>query len=756
MTALRRRWAQIAITLLPVAIALVHVTGLWRWPAIDALDHFLYDARLRATMPRTLDPRIVIVDIDDASLQQLGQWPWRRDQVARLTTELIERQQAKVLGFDVLFVEPDATSASNLLGRLAAGPLADQPQAVEAIRRFEPQFDPDAVLAQALANRPVALGFYFTQTREPRARGQLPAPVLTPGAFPAGRDYATQWNGFVGSIPGLARAAPAGGFLNVLLDADRDGVVRSVPLIVRYTGHVGHPGYYESLALAVFRMATGARVVAPVFAAGGAEDGTPALQSLALATDAASLRIPLDGTASILVPYRGPGGAGGGSFRRIPAADVIQGALAPGELKGKIVLVGSSAPGLEDLRSTPAGAAFPGVEVHANIISGLLDGQVRGVPDYAAGYEAVMVLAAGLVLAFGLSLSGAARAVLITIATTAVVVGLNTWLFAQAHLVLPLGATLATIAAAFILNISWGYLVEARASRRLAHLFGSYVPPELVAEMRADPDRYSMRARSRELTVMFCDMRGFTQIAESMAPALLQDFLNDIFSRLSEVISAHRGTIDKYIGDCVMAFWGAPVDTPNHAELAVRAALDIVDAVQDLNARHRQMGRPEIRIGIGINSGVMSVGDMGSAVRRSYTVVGDAVNLASRIEGLGIHYGVEIVATEATRALAPSFVWQALDRVRVQGKLQGVDIFTPLGLQGAPASAEMQESLEQWNGVISAYRLQDWQRAQAMLAALLAMDAKKFLYRLYAQRLASMALQPKDPDWDGATRFETK
>ena len=251
-------------------------------------------------------------------------------------------------------------------------------------------------------------------------------------------------------------------------------------------------------------------------------------------------------------------------------------------------------------------------------------------------------------------------------------------------------------------------------------------------------------------------MRGFTQIAESMAPALLQDFLNDIFSRLSEVISAHRGTIDKYIGDCVMAFWGAPVDTPNHAELAVRAALDIVDAVQDLNARHRQMGRPETRIGIGINSGVMSVGDMGSAVRRSYTVVGDAVNLASRIEGLGIHYGVEIVATEATRALAPSFVWQALDRVRVQGKLQGVDIFTPLGLQSAPASAEMQESLEQWNGVISAYRLQDWQRAQAMLAPLLAMDAKKFLYRLYAQRLASMALQPKDPDWDGATRFETK
>ena len=196
---------------------------------------------------------------------------------------------------------------------------------------------------------------------------------------------------------------------------------------------------------------------------------------------------------------------------------------------------------------------------------------------------------------------------------------------------------------------------------------------------------------------MFCDMRGFTQMAEEMAPAELQDFLNTVFSRLTEVISAHRGTVDKYMGDCVMAFWGAPVDTPDHAKLAVRAAVDMAAVVRELNEAHRKTGRPQISVGIGLNSGVMSVGDMGSAVRRSYTVVGDAVNLASRIEGLGVHYGVEIVASEATRWLAPSFIWQELDCVRVQGKLKVVRIFTPLGVRDGMTESQA-DQLERWNG----------------------------------------------------------
>ncbi len=754
MKALRRHWPRIAITLLPVLLALAHSTGAWRLQAIDHLDHVIYDARLRATMPRTLDPRVVIVDVDDASLARQGQWPWGRDKLARLTEELIGRQQAAVLGFDVMFIEPDRSSGLDKLRQIASGPLRDTPGLAVGIERLAPMLDNDATFARALEGRRVALGYYFTRTRAPSAKGRLPAaPLLQPEAFPPGQGYATAWNGFGANLPVLATAAPASGFVNTLVTSVDDGVIRAAPLIARYEGDAAQPGYYESLGLAVYRLANGMPPVLPAFASGGA---MPRLQSLLVG----GLRVPVDETASMQVPFRGPGGANGGSFRYVGAADVLEGRLAPGELKGKIVLVGATAPGLQDLRATPVGAGFPGVEVHANVVSAMLDHRLLAVPDYAAGYEVLSVLVAGLVLAFGLSLLPATRAVLLGTATVAVLVGMNASLYLGHGLVLPLAPSLAMAALAFVLNMGWGYFIESRSRRGLVRLFGTYVPPQLVDEMLTNPGRYSMRAESKKMTVMFCDMRGFTKLSEQMAPAELQAFLNTLFSRLTNVISAHRGTVDKYMGDCVMAFWGAPVDTQDHATLAVRAALDMAQTVRDINKTQRADGRPEISVGIGINSGVMCVGDMGSAARRSYTVVGDAVNLASRLEGLSAHYGVEIIASAATRELAPNCVWQELDSVLVKGKAQAVAVFTPLAAdtqraQG-PAAEQQSEHLQRWAQVLEAYRRQDWAAGRKLLDPLLAADAKKVLYQLYAQRLASMALRPLDPEWDGATRFETK
>lgn len=749
---LRRHWPRIAITLLPLLLALAHATGAWPLSALERLDRLIYDIRLRATMPRTADPRVVIVDVDDASLARQGQWPWPRDKMARLTTELLTRQQAAVLGFDVMFLEPDRSSGLARLREMASGPLQGMPGLASEVERLAPTLDHDATFAEALKGQRVALGYYFTRMQPPRARGQLPAaPLMPAGAFPAGGTYGTTWNGFGASLPLLAQAAPAAGFLNTLVGTSGDGAIRSVPLLARYQGDQAQPGYYESLSLAVYRLANGSPPVLPAFAS-GAGAGAPRLESLRLGR----LRIPVDQSASMQVPFRGPGGADGGSFRYVPAADVLEGKLAPGELKGKIVLLGTTAPGLQDLRATPVEAAFPGVEVHANVVSGLLDHRLLSVPDYAPGYEVLVVLVAGLVLAFGLSLLSASRAVLLAAGTIAVLVGLNLWLYLSHSLVLPLASALVMTALAFVLNMSWGYFVESRARRGLVRLFGTYVPPQLVNEMMVHPDRYSMRAESKPMTVLFCDMRDFTRLSEQMAPAELQAFLNTVFSRLTDVISAHRGTVDKYMGDCVMAFWGAPIDTPDHATLAVRAALDMGDAVRDINRIHRASGRPEISVGIGINSGVMSVGDMGSTARRSYTVVGDAVNLASRLEGLSGHYGVEIVASGATQALAPGHVWQELDSVRVKGKAQAVAVFTPLAARTPEAVEQARPVLERWSDVLAAYRRQDWALGRNLLAPLLAADAKKVLYQLYAQRLASMALRPQDPSWDGATRFETK
>ncbi|MET3493833.1 CHASE2 domain-containing protein [Variovorax boronicumulans] len=755
MNALRRHWPRIAITLLPILLALAHATGTWHLTALKRLDHLIYDIRLRATMPQTLDPRVVIVDVDDASLARQGQWPWARDTLARLTTELMTRQQAAVLGFDVMFVEPDRSSGLQPLREIANGPLRDRmPGLAAEVERLAPTLDHDTAFAQSLEGRRVALGYYFTRTSTPSAKGQLPAaPLLQTGAFPAapaGAGYATGWNGFGASLPALAQAAPAAGFLNTLVGEANsgDGVIRSVPLVARYEGDQALPGYYESLGLAVYRLANGSPPVLPAFAASG---GSLRFESLMVG----GLRVPVDQAAGMQVPFRGPGGANGGSFRYVAAADVLDGRLAPGELKDKIVLVGATAPGLQDLRATPVGAAFPGVEVHANIVSALLDRRLLAVPDEAPAYEVLTILAAGLALAFGLSLLSAPRAVLLGAATVAALLGLNTWLYVSHSLVLPLASALVTAALAFVLNMSWGYFVESHARRGLVRLFGTYVPPQLVNEMLERPGRYSMRAESKQMTVMFCDMRDFTRLSEQMSPAELQAFLNTVFSRLTDVISAHRGTVDKYMGDCVMAFWGAPIDAPDHASLAVRAALDMADAVRGINRVHRAAGRPEISVGIGLNSGVMSVGDMGSTARRSYTVVGDAVNLASRLEGLSGHYGVEIVASGTTRELAPGHVWQELDSVRVKGKAQAVAVFTPLPDEAAQ-TAQQKEQLARWAQVLQAYRRQDWAVGRSLLAPLLAADAKKVLYQLYAQRLASMALRPHDPTWDGATRFETK
>jgi len=760
VSALRRHGSRIVITLIPVLFALLHAAGLLHLPLVERLDNILYDIRLRATAPNTLDDRIVIVDIDDTSLQQLGQWPWSRDKMARLTTEIVGRQQASVLGFDVVFAEPDNSSGLSTLRQLAEGPLRDTPGFNAAVEQLAPELDRDTIFAKALTGQPVSLGYYFTRTPDPRAFGLLPRPVMAIDALPTGPCSIALWNGFGANLPLLTRAAPAAGFINVAFNADDDGVVRATPLMARYEGvsGSGSSGYYESLALAVYRLYTGSPPVTALLASEvtgvGGTNAVP-IEGIALGHGKGRVTIPLGPQASALVPFRGAGGATGGSFRYISATRILAGELHAGELRGKVVLVGATAPGLQDLRATPMSATYPGVEVHANVVSGILDNRMLREPDYAVGYDVIVLLIAGVLLAAGLSLLSAWKALLLAIITFGALVTLNTGLYLGAGLVLPLAGALLMTFLALVLNMSWGYLVEERARRRLAQLFGTYVPPELVDEMLATGHHYSMRAESRELTVMFCDMRGFTKLSEHMAPLELQAFLNNVFSRLTYIIRDQRGTVDKYMGDCVMAFWGAPADTPNHAQLAVQAAIDMAHAVHQINEEHRADGRPEISVGIGLNTGIMSVGDMGSTVRRSYTVVGDAVNLASRLEGLTEHYGVDIVASSATRMKCPSYFWQELDLVRVKGRAQAVPIFTPVELV-TNINEMTYEHQARWSDVLSAYRAQDWSSAQTKLAYLLAKNANKVLYLLYSQRLASMALLPRNPSWDGATQFDTK
>ncbi|MGZ5272326.1 MAG: CHASE2 domain-containing protein, partial [Ramlibacter sp.] len=623
------------------------------------------------------------------------------------------------------------------------------PGFAERITQLGPQLDYDSAFARSLQKRPVALGYYFTNDRDGHTSGVLPAPVMQRDQLQGRPIWFTRWTGYGSNLEQFARAAPSSGFFNPL--PDRDGVIRAIPLVAEYQDR-----YYEPLALAMFRLLAGQPSVEPGFPLEKwVGHGYEGLESVLLRLGQKRLALPVDDRVAALIPYRGHGGPKGGSFRYVSATDLLARRVAPDTLKGKIVLVGTTAPGLQDLRVTPVGESYPGVEAHANLIAGMLDGNLPVRPDYAVGYDIVVLLAAGLLLAFVLPLVSAPAAVATSVGVLGALVALNMGMFLGAGLVMPLAAGLAMTLTAFALNMSYGYFIESRSKRELANLFGTYVPPELVDEMVKDPDAYTMQASNKELTVMFCDMRGFTRLSERMEPGQLQALLNAVFNRLTDIIRSNRGTIDKYMGDCVMAFWGAPVETSDHARLAVKAALEMANAVRRINEEHRATGLPEIGVGIGLNTGLMCVGDMGSDVRRSYTVIGDAVNLGSRLEGLSKAYGVDIVVSESTRKLAPQFAWQELDRVRVKGKEQAVGIFCPLVVADVPDEAAQQE-LRTWGNFLRAYRAQDWDRCDVLLLDLQRMNAKKYLYELYSERVASMRLLPFDPGWDGATNFETK
>ncbi len=749
MQSILKHWPRILITLLPLVFALLHAFGALPVGVLQRLDDIIYDARLKATMPKTLEERIVIIDIDEKSLAEVGRWPWGRNKMAALTDELFDRQKIAILGFDIVFAEADASSGLQSLDALAQNELKDQPAFAEKLQSLRAGLDFDAAFAKSLEKRPIVLGYYFTSDRGGRTSGVLPAPVMTAEVLQGRQIQFAAFSGFGSNIAQLANAAPVAGHFTPI--AEPDGVVRALPLIAEHQGK-----YYESLSLAMFRMMAGSPEVRPGFPQDRLMPRNyRGLESIQLKKGSKSLAIPVDETVSVLIPYRGFGGPSGGSFKYFSASDVLSKTLPAGFLKDKIVLMGTTAPGLQDNRTSPVGDGFPGVEAHANVVSGLLDGKELYKPDYAVGYDVLLLVLVGLTLAFALPLLSAARAMVLSACVLLLLVGLNFWLYLSAGLVFPLAAALTMTAAAFALNMSYGYFVESRSKRELANLFGTYVPPELVDEMVKDPDSYSMKASNKEMTVMFCDMRGFTKMSEQMEPTQLQALLTGVFSQLTTLIRANRGTIDKYMGDCVMAFWGAPVETTEHAQLAVTAAMQMSLAIKEINDDHRKKGIPEIGIGIGLNTGTMCVGDMGSNIRRSYTVIGDAVNLGSRLEGLSKNYGVDIVVSETTRKLAPNFVWQELDKVRVKGKDLAVSIFYPLAKAGELAADSINE-LKTWGNFVKAYRTQDWDQSDVLLLNLSRANAKKYLYQLYSERVASMRMLPFDPEWDGATNYDTK
>jgi adenylate cyclase len=335
------------------------------------------------------------------------------------------------------------------------------------------------------------------------------------------------------------------------------------------------------------------------------------------------------------------------------------------------------------------------------------------------------------------------------------VIGTNLLVFHSGSLVLPLASGLVLILVLFTFNMAYGFLVEARGTRLITGLFGQYVPPELVEEMARNPEQFNMAPRAEDLSVLFSDVRGFTTISETLSPDDLSLYINDYLTTMSLVIrEGHRGTLDKYIGDAVMAFWGAPVANPNHAQDAVLAALDMMKQAKVLNEKFHAKNWPPFAIGIGVNSGTMRVGDMGSQIRKAYTVMGDAVNLGSRLEGITKQYGADILIGQETKNRITGIVLREIDMVQVKGKDEPITIYQPLGLEGEVEQAALDE-IKLWNQALRYYRTQEWDKAEMQLLNLQKIS-RRYLYEVFIERIAAYRAHPPEPSWSGVHKFETK
>ena len=732
----RRFLGQFAASLAFMLILLGEVGGLYNAHVVNKLDAALYDLKVRLFQDNRLDDRIVIADIDEKSLKEIGRWPWPRDKLAQMATNLFEQYGVAALGFDVIFAEPDQSSGLPVLENLARGPLAGDAGFNASLNRIRERLDFDGRLAEALASGPAVLGYYFGFYEGQNTVGTLPEPVMACQILGEHGVIPQEAKGYNGNLARLQAQTPFAGFFNA--HQDFDGVIRRMPMVVAHGGEC-----YGSLALGLVRAGMAAETL-KILPAGQSGHGwsPPTL-------DVDGLAIPLDGTGMALVPYRRQN-----AFHYVSAADIIAGRVPAAQLEGRIVLVGSTAPGILDLRVTPAGKAFPGVEIHANLVSGILDGTMKWEPAGLRGLLLASVLLLGLALAAALPWLAPLWAASLTFGLLAVMLGLDMYVWSGLNMSLNLAAPLVVVAGLFVLNMSWGFFVEARSKAQITKLFGQYVPTELVDEMAKDPARYSLRGESRVMSVLFSDIVGFTSISEKLEAAQLAEMLNAYLSSMTRVVQEGKGTIDKYIGDAVMAFWGAPMSDDRHARDAVLAALAMQVALTELNPQLEAKGWPPVKIGVGVNTGRMSVGNMGSEFRMAYTVMADAVNLASRLEALTRQYGVGVLVGEATRVECPDIAFQVIDRVRVKGKDVPVSIYEPLGVAAELAPERLKEA-EQFEAAFLDYQAQRWDDAEIKLMELRKANARK-LYDAYLDRVTHFRFNPPPADWDGVFTFTTK
>lgn len=687
------------------------------WPGMREIRSFSFDTLQTANFKEPQTPT-VILDIDERSLERYGQWPWPRDLMAEITIATFQGGAA-VLGMDIVFSEADRTSPPRVLRKIGI----DDPQ-------FD-QYDYDAYFAEIIEQVPMVLGYPFLMSGGSDTGEQ--APRINAGSVVVGgedpRDFLFAGHSMTQNIPELTRVATGNGFFNVV--PDHDGKVRSVPLFIQHKNRI-----YPSLVMEILRVASGARSHIVKATPTGVTDAK-----------VGAWPIPTDAMGRVAVNYRG----GPKTFPYLSVSDLMDGNYPPELLEGAIVLMGTSAAGLLDLRATPVSSVFPGVEIHANLIDTIITGDFLVRPDWIAGAEVIYVLIVGAVVILLSRRLNAIWSGLAVLLFSAAALGVSFWIFREQGLLLNFAYLSASGILLFGGTTFMNYMQEEKEKAYIRSAFGQYLSPVVVEQLANNPEALSLEGEQKPLSIFFSDIRSFTTISESLDPRSLTRLLNQYMTPMTDIIMENQGTVDKFIGDAIMAFWNAPLDDERHADNALSSAVRMLHVLDELRPRWIEEGYPTVNVGIGINTGVANVGNMGSDNRFDYTVLGDAVNLAARLEGITKVYGASIVISEFTRdALQDDYQIRFLDAVKVKGKTLPVKIYQVSHRELDPGQ------LEQYNLMIEAYLERRWETAGQICAKLLLQDPDSVLYKLYSERIELYAQNPPPDDWDGSFTMTTK
>jgi adenylate cyclase len=702
--------------------------------------------RYRGKIPTSGE--VALVTIDEKSLDELGRWPWPRMRMAQLLDGLV-KNNVKVVGFDIVWAEPDENSDLKSLAHVKqkVQELHVQNRGLDnylssAIR----QADNDRTLAESLTrSRRAVLGYFFQffspeslSARKKSLQENLP-PLSSYNLVKYTSEEAAKVDFFRAeyaevNIPVISEAAAGAGYFNIF--PDRDGTVRWIPLVIRYQNK-----HYCPLSLAVLQK----YLDHPLLGLRIAEFGVDQVRL-------GNLIIPTNEEGRMLINYRGPKK----TFPHYSAMDVIHGRVPAGALQGKIVLVGATAMGIYDMRVTPLDYVFPGLEVHANVIDSILQRQFLYRPNWVTLFDILAITMIGLLLGIILPrvrpLWGALSGILVLIAF----ILLFQYLFQAQGYWVNMTYPMLNLVLTYLGITGYRYWTEEREKKKIRGAFQYYLTASVVEQMLRNPDKLRLGGEKKDLTVLFSDIRGFTQISERMTPETLVKFLNEYLTKMTDIVFKYDGLLDKYMGDAIMAIWGAPLDQPDHASRACYTALDMVDELKVLQGKWAAEGMPRLNIGIGVNAGPMVVGNMGSDRRFDYTVMGDSVNLGSRLEGLNKVYGTNIVVSEMTyERVREEILGRELDAVRVKGKDQPVKIHE-LIVRRSQASTEQKVRVEEFHAALADYRNRQWSRARQTFQAILEKQPQDGAAKLYVERCQTLEKNPPPDNWDGVYTLTTK